>query len=119
MESTGCVETAIRMETWRTEDGQINCILSASVDTSISNHTLCFSMLAPCEVTEGAKVRHRTASYIELHFDQERLGAGQGQQFSLKYEGNRNPANRSWFPKGAYLRLQDSRILPVEIIRVA
>lgn len=100
MESTGCVETAIRMETWRTEDGQINCILSASVDTSISNHTLCFSMLAPCEVTEGAKVRHRTASYIELHFDQERLGAGRGNSFRSNMRATETPPTAAGFPKG-------------------
>ena len=116
METIDCADTIIRLETWCTEDRQINCILSASGDTLISNHTLCFSMLAPCEVTEGAKLRRMTASYIELHFEQEGLGAGQAQQFSLKYKSNRTPANRSWLPKGAYLRLQDGCILPVEII---
>nr|WP_244272006.1 family 20 glycosylhydrolase [Pseudovibrio denitrificans] len=115
MEAAACADTAIRMETWRTEDRQVSCILSAKCDAPISNYTLCFSMLAPCEVVEGANIHRMTAGYIELQFDNDKLGTGQALAFTLKYKSNMNPANRSWLPKGAYLRMEDGSILPVQI----
>ena len=115
MEAAACADTAIRMETWRTEDRQVSCILSAKCDAPISNYTLCFSMLAPCEVVEGANIHRMTAGYVELQFDNDKLGTGQALAFTLKYKSNMNPSNRSWLPKGAYLRMEDGSILPVQI----
>ncbi|KZK94335.1 MULTISPECIES: family 20 glycosylhydrolase [unclassified Pseudovibrio] len=115
MEAAACADTTIRMETWRTEDRQIKCILSAKCDAPISNYTLCFSMLAPCEVIEGATVKKMTAGYIELGFDRDVLGTGQALAFTLKYKRSMNPSNCSWLPKGAYLRMGDGSIAPVQL----
>ncbi|MFS8180202.1 beta-N-acetylhexosaminidase [Pseudovibrio denitrificans] len=115
MEAAACADTAIRMETWRTEDRQVSCILSAKCDAPISNYTLCFSMLAPCEMVEGANIHRMTAGYVEVQFDNDKLGTGQALAFTLKYKSNMNPSNRSWLPKGAYLRMEDGSILPVQI----
>ncbi|SDQ76441.1 family 20 glycosylhydrolase [Pseudovibrio sp. Tun.PSC04-5.I4] len=115
METAVCTDSSIRMETWRTEDRHIRCVLSAMCEEPISNYTLCFSMLAPCEVVEGANVQKMTAGYIELRFENDRLGTGQALGFTLKYKSNMNPTNRSWLPKGAYLRSDEGDILPVHI----
>ncbi len=115
MDDVTCTDTVVKLETWRNEDWQISCLLSARCDAPISNYTLCFSMLAPCEIVDGATVHRMTAGYFELGFERDVLGTGQALAFTLIYKHNRNPSNRSWLPKGAYLRMKDGSTLPVQI----
>ncbi|KZL05427.1 Beta-hexosaminidase [Pseudovibrio axinellae] len=115
METADYTDVEINLETWIGVDRHVHCILSAKCDVPLTNYTLCFSMLAPCEVVAGTSVVKTVAGYSELRFENDVLGTGQALGFALKYRGNMTPSNRSWLPKGAYLRTDTGTILPVHI----
>jgi len=87
----------------RIDGRQIICEIT-STDTSLSNPTLCFSLMAPAHVISGGTLKRRVASYCEVILPN--LSPGIMHTLILEHVNPKHsPRNRAWLPLGAYLRV--------------
>ncbi len=96
-------------------DGVISARFVNGGSDEISGYRICFSLLSKCSVVSGCKIMRQFGGYVEMAPDnQGSLKIGEEWNFSFKYDFDRHaPANVSWGPMGAYLKLNDGQTVDV------
>ena len=96
-------------------DGVISARFVNGGSDEISGYRICFSLLSKCSVVSGCKLLRQFGGYVEIAPDnQGSLKIGEEWNFSFKYDFDRHaPANVSWGPMGAYLKLNDGQTVDV------
>lgn len=92
------------------EGSSIICHITS--DTNVTKPVFCFSLMAPSKVVTGGQMTRAVAGYSEVLLPD--LNSGQPHEIILEHVNPvYKPANRSWLPLGAYLRLSDGlQLLP-------
>jgi len=97
------------------KDGIISARFVYTGKSEINDFSICFSLLSKCSAVSGCKLTRQVGGYTELTPEHSQsLKKGQEWEFSFKYELDRHgPVNKSWGPKGTYLKLNNGKTLEV------
>ena len=88
----------------RIEDAAMHCIIGS--DVWLKDATLCCSLMAPGRVVSGGELTRSVGGYLEVAIGD--VGPDAPAEVVLAYaDADLRPANRAWWPLGAYLRRAD------------
>ena len=105
----------MRFFTQKNKDGVISARFIYSGNSEITDFWICFSLLSKCSAVSGCVIKHQVGGYTELvPSPTKSLSKDDEWKFSFKYELDRHgPVNKSWGPKGTFLKLKNGKTLKV------
>lgn len=91
-------------------DGRMHATLTPVAQGSLAGATVCFSLLSPVALHDGAALTRSEGGYAEITLP-DTLTPGASARWSMSYAFERHgPLNITWGPMGAYLRLPDGQL---------